>query len=126
LNATVDYHNNKLIIAIVDDEKDIVTLFTDVLQENGYHVIGFTNPLFILDYIREHPDKFSLIIVDYRMSPMQGDELTYKIAKINPKIMMILLTAYEKITNNSLNLEIVKKPITLSRLLQIIKQYLVD
>ncbi|HJU59128.1 MAG TPA: response regulator [Nitrososphaeraceae archaeon] len=122
---TVDYHNNKSIIAVVDDEKDIVTLFIEVLQENGYHVMGFTNPLFILDYIREHPDKFSLIIVDYRMSPMQGDELANEIAKINPKIKMIFLTAYDKIPNNSLNMEIVKKPITISILLQIIKQHLV-
>ena len=57
--------------------------------------MGFTNPLFILDYIREHPDKFSLIIVDYRMSPMQGDELANEIAKINPTIKMIFLTAYD-------------------------------
>ena len=37
-----DYHNNKS-IAIVDDEEDNVTLFTKVLQDNNYHVIGFTN-----------------------------------------------------------------------------------
>ena len=56
----------------MDDEEDNVTLFTKVIQDNGYQVMGFTNPLFFIDYIREHPDKFSLIIVDYRMSPMQG------------------------------------------------------
>ncbi|MDF2736544.1 MAG: hypothetical protein K0S93_400 [Nitrososphaeraceae archaeon] len=44
----------------------------------------FTNPLFILDYIHECPDKFSMIIVDYRMSPMQGSELANKISAINP------------------------------------------
>jgi len=61
-------HNKS--IAVVDEEKDNVTLFKDVLQENGYRVMGFTNPIFFLNYIREHPDRFSLIIVDYRMSPM--------------------------------------------------------
>jgi len=35
----VDYHNNKS-IAVVDDEEDNVTLFTKVLQENGYRVMG--------------------------------------------------------------------------------------
>ncbi|HYY70826.1 MAG TPA: response regulator, partial [Nitrososphaeraceae archaeon] len=119
----VGYRNNKS-IAIVDDEVDNVTLFTKVMQENGYHVMGFTNPLFFIDYIREHPDKFSLIILDYRMSPMQGCEISNKISTINPKIKMILLTAYDEIKNNSLNLEIVKKPITNTKLLQIIQQYL--
>ncbi len=32
-----------------EDEEDIVSLFTEVLQEKNYHVMGFTNPLFILD-----------------------------------------------------------------------------
>ncbi|HET9805957.1 MAG TPA: hypothetical protein VFP49_03520, partial [Nitrososphaeraceae archaeon] len=75
--------------------------------------------------IREHPDEFGLIIVDYRMSTtMQGDELANEIAAINPKIKMILITAYDDIGNNDLNLEIVKKPITLSKLLQIIQRHL--
>ena len=58
------------------------------------------------------------------MSPMQGSELASKISVINPKIKMILITAYDDIPNNDLNLEIVKKPITLSKLVQIIQQYL--
>jgi two-component SAPR family response regulator len=33
-----------------------------------------------------------------------------KIAAINPKIKIILITAYDDIKNNDLNLEIVKKP----------------
>ena len=118
------HHHSHKSIAIVDDEEDIITLFTKVIQDNGYHVMGFSNPLFILDYIREYPDSFDLIIVDYRMSPMQGCELSSKISAINPKIKMILLTAYDEVKNNSLNLEIVKKPITNNTLLQIIQQYL--
>ena len=93
-------------IAVVDDEQDIITLFTAVLQQNGYHMIGFTNPLFALNYINNHPDEFGLIIVDYRMSPMHGCELSSKISAINPKIKMILITAYDEIKNNSLNLEL--------------------
>ena len=110
------YHNIKS-IAIVDDEEDTVTLFTEVLQQNGHKVKGFTSPIIILDYFHQHPDDFSLIIVDYRMSPMQGSELASKISAINPTIKMILITAYDDIPNNDLNLEIVKKPITLSKLL---------
>ncbi len=111
-------------IAIIDDEEDIVTLFTEVLQDNGYHVKGFTNPVIAFNFIHEHPDEFSLIIVDYRMSPIQGCELSSKISEINPKIKMVLITAFDDIKSNDLNLEIIKKPITLSKLLQIIQQYL--
>ncbi|HEX2407265.1 MAG TPA: hypothetical protein VHJ38_08655 [Nitrososphaeraceae archaeon] len=30
-------------IALVDDEEDIVNLFTELLKENGYDVYGFTD-----------------------------------------------------------------------------------
>ena len=123
LNEVYYHHNNKS-IAVVDDEEDIVTLFTEVLRENGHKVKGFTNPIFILDYVHQHPDEFRLIIVDYRMSPMQGSELASKISAINPKIKMILITAYDDIPNNDLNLEIVKKAITTSKLLKIIQQHM--
>ena len=85
----VGYNHNKS-IAVVDDEEYIVTIFTEVLQENGYYVMGFTNPLFILDHSSEYPDRVDLIIVDYRMSPIQGCEIFNKISAINPTTKMIL------------------------------------
>jgi DNA-binding NtrC family response regulator len=111
-------------IAVVDDEEDIIIVFKAVLQENGYNVIGFTNPLIALDYIRKYPGIFDLIIIDYKMSPMQGCELSNKISTINPNIKMVIITAYDNVINNGLNLEIVKKPITNTTLLEIIHHYL--
>ncbi|HJU60366.1 MAG TPA: hypothetical protein VJ583_11490 [Nitrososphaeraceae archaeon] len=44
---------------------------------------------------------------------------------INPKIkMMRIINAYNGIRNNDLNFGIVKKPITITKLLQIIQQFL--
>ncbi|HJT83588.1 MAG TPA: response regulator [Nitrososphaeraceae archaeon] len=108
----------------MDDEKDVIFLLTTLLRENSYQVIGFTNPLIALDYISKYPYDFSLIIIDYRMSPMQGCELSNKISKINPNIKMVLITAYNNIINNDLNLEIVRKPITNTKLLEVIHRYL--
>ena len=111
-------------IAVIDDEEDIVKLFTDVIQMNGYFVMGFTNPRFLIDYTREFPDRIGLILIDYRMPQMTGCELANQIVAINPKIKMILITAYDNIVNNALNLEIVKKPITISKILEIVNQYI--
>jgi DNA-binding NtrC family response regulator len=116
--------SSESVVAIVDDEEDIVSLFTEVLQENGFLVIGFTNPLFIIDYIRDFPDQIGLILIDYKMPQMTGCELANQIFAINPKIKMVLITAYDDIVNNALNLEIIKKPITLNRLLEIVKRYM--
>ena len=111
-------------IAVVDDEEDLIIVFKAGRQENGYDVIGFTNPLMALNYIHKHPYEFDLIIIDYKMSPMQGCELSNKISIINPNIKMVIITAYDNVINNDLNLEIVKKPITNTNLLEIIHYYL--
>jgi DNA-binding NtrC family response regulator len=113
--------SSESVVAIVDDEEDIVSLFTEVLQENGFLVIGFTNPLFIIDYIRDFPDQIGLILIDYKMPQMTGCELANQIFAINPKIKMVLITAYDDVINNALNLEIVKKPIGISKIMEIVK-----
>ena len=56
------------------------------------------------------------------MSQMTGCELANQISAINPKIKMVLITAYDDIVNNALNLEIIKKPITLNRIVETVKQ----
>ena len=111
-------------VAIVDDEKYLVTLFTELLQENGYYTKGFTDPLSFLEYIRQYPYEFQFIILDYRMSPMQGCELANETVKINPTVKMVLVTAYDDIVKNTLHLEIVKKPIYLNQILELVKRYI--
>jgi DNA-binding NtrC family response regulator len=110
------------VVAMVDNEEDIVSLFIELLQANGYVVIGFTNPLFLIDYIQEHPNQFGLILIDYRMPQMTGCQLANQIHATNPKIKMILLTAFDDIVNNVLNLEIAKKPITLNQILELVER----
>lgn len=55
---------------------------------------------------------------------MTGCELANQIHAITPKIQMVLITAYDDIVNNALNLEIIKEPITLNRILKKIEQYI--
>jgi DNA-binding NtrC family response regulator len=111
-------------VAMIDDEKDNVSLFIELLQANGYAIIGFTNPLLLIDFIHEHPEQFRLILIDYRMPQMTGCQLANQIHAINPKIKMILLTAFDDVINNTLNLEIAKKPITLNQILELVERNL--
>ena len=111
-------------IAIMDNDEDTVNLFTDVIQMNGYIVIGFENPYFLIDYINENPEQLEFIIIDYRMPQMTGCKLANQINKINPNIKMVFVTGYDNIINNTLNLEIFKKPLTVSQIIEIVNKYL--
>ena len=55
---------------------------------------------------------------------MTGCDLAKKIAEIDPRIKMILITAYNDIVNNTLNLELIHKPIKIIELVQIINHYM--
>jgi CheY-like chemotaxis protein len=82
-----------LAIAIVDDDEDIVNLFTDLLRDSGYNVVGFTNPFLLLDYIHHHHNQFHLVLIDYKMPQITGCELANKITDINSRIEIVLITA---------------------------------
>jgi CheY-like chemotaxis protein len=111
-------------IALVDDDEDTVNLFTYFLRENGYDVVGFTDPLLLLDYILHHDNQFRLVVIDYQMPQITGCELANKIADINPRIKMVLLTAINDIINNKLNLEVIHKPLRIHQLLRLVAKYI--
>ena len=111
-------------IGLVDDDEDIVNLFTDLLRENGYDIYGFTNPLLLLDYIHHHDNQFRLVLIDYKMPQMTGCELANKIADINSRIEMVLITAVNDIVKNNLNLELILKPVRMHQLLDIVAKYM--
>jgi DNA-binding NtrC family response regulator len=111
-------------IAIVEDDDDILTLFTEIIREHGYPVIGFTNPSSFVEYLRIHRAEFDLILIDYKLPQMTGCDLAEKIIEINPQMKMILITAYDDIINNTFNLELIHKPIKINELVQIIRRYM--
>ncbi len=111
-------------IAFVDDDEDIVNLFTELLRGNGYDISGFTNPFLLLDYIHHHNNHFRLVLIDYKMPQITGCELANKIADINSRIEMVLITAATDIVKNNLDLELIHKPLRMYQLLHIVAKYM--
>ena len=101
-----------------------MNLFREVIKESGYDTMGFTNPIVAIDYMNIHHDKFGLFIIDYEMPLMKGCELANKIAEIDTNINMVLVTALNDVVNNTLNLELIYKPLRISQLLHILRRYM--
>ena len=57
-------------IMIIDDEEDILNLFNDFLQQQGYSVTICNDPILALQEIEKKPQEYSLIITDIRMPGM--------------------------------------------------------
>ena len=95
-------------------------MFKVILQENGYSVNTFTNPIVAFEHLLKNPDKYELVISDYRMPYLNGYELATKVKELNENIKVILISAYDSIEDNKLNFELLRKPVTLQKLLDIV------
>ena len=82
-------------IMIIDDDQDILNLFSDFLQNKGYDVVSYLDPIAALEEIEERPQGYSLIITDIRMPGISGLELIKRVCKINQDIRVILMSAFE-------------------------------
>ncbi|MDW3626505.1 MAG: response regulator [Nitrososphaeraceae archaeon] len=119
INTAITMGNDRSTIVVVDDESDLVFMFKVTLEMNGYNVIGFTNPVEALEYLKKNHDKCTLLITDYRMPEINGCELATKIKEIDEKIKVIIITAYENIIENT-DFELIKKPISTTKLLEVV------
>jgi len=114
----------KWLVAIVDDELDIVNLFRDALNKiRGLSIFTFTDPLTAFEHIRMNKSKYAVVISDLRMPGINGMDLIYKIKKENPLIRTLLMTAFEvddkvfeEYTKNKIIDGFLQKPLKLSAL----------
>jgi CheY-like chemotaxis protein len=84
---------NKRKILVVDDEPDNASIFTMGLEDGGFEVDTFTNPLLALSIFKAGR-KYDLLFLDIKMPNMNGFELYEEIRKIDNKVKICFLTAF--------------------------------
>ena len=82
-------------ILIVDDEEMICSIMSRRLSREGYACVTARNGREALNQF--YKGAFSLIVSDIRMPEMDGLELLKKVKAINPKTMMVMVTAYAEL-----------------------------
>ena len=87
--------SEKKYILAVDDDSNIVTLIEQMLRKHGFKASAFTNPPMALEHFTKNHNNCSLILSDIRMPGMNGYEFIKKVKKINSKVKVILMTAFE-------------------------------
>ena len=112
-------------IAIIADEADLVDLFQEILESDGFKVCAYTDPIEAYNHIQKNPNDYGLILSNYRMSVMNGNELCTKLMRINSQFKVILMSAYENIEDVS-KFKFMRKPTTIANLLQIVKNTIAE
>jgi DNA-binding response OmpR family regulator len=114
--------NSKKRILLVDDEPDITFALGIGLEDNGFVVDTFNDPLLALQAFKEKEKKnelYSLALIDIKMPKMNGFELYNEIRKIDDKVKVCFITAFD-IKKEDVEC-LIRKPILLENLVKKVK-----
>jgi DNA-binding response OmpR family regulator len=78
-------------ILLIDDEPDVTYTIKKILEDNGFKVDDFNDPILALNYYKVN--FYDLVILDIKMPKMDGFELYTKIREKEPKVKICFLTA---------------------------------
>lgn len=80
------------VILCVDDELSGLQLRKIILETHGYRVLTAASGPKALDLFAQHP--VDLVVLDFRMPEMLGDEVAERMRAVKPDVPIIMLSAY--------------------------------
>jgi two-component system, OmpR family, response regulator ChvI len=107
-------------ILLVDDESDVTTALTFALEDYGFEVDSYNNPLAALSNFKSN--YYDLAILDIKMPEMDGFELSRKIRTEDENLRICFLTALTDLRDHMLDINdlspafvkdrVIRKPIS--------------
>lgn len=107
-------------ILIAEDDQELRQLFQHVLVQNGYTVIGVSNGLEALEYLKN--EYFDLIISDVMMPEMDGFSLARSLRNSGVQTPLLMITAKDSFDDMRLGFssgtdDYMVKPININEML---------
>ncbi len=85
--------NKNYKIIAVDDEEGIIDSLSIFLKRSGYEFVGATDPEQAIEMVKN--EHFDLMILDFIMTPIHGDQVVEEIRKFNKELYILLLTGHK-------------------------------
>ncbi len=85
--------SNGIKVLVVDDEIGIIDSLSIFLKKSGYIFTGITDPIEAIQRVKE--EHFDLMILDFIMTPIHGDQVVEEIRKFNKELYILLLTGHK-------------------------------
>jgi CheY-like chemotaxis protein len=81
---------------VVDDEKDVLIIIAKRLEQEGYEVHSFSDPIKAIQHIESDGCmECDVLISDVRMPQINGFQLVRRIRELRPDMKIIMMTAFE-------------------------------
>ena len=115
------------LVLVIDDEPHLLEVYETMLDMLGYRTITAKNGREGIQKFFENNKKISLVILDYGMPDMNGEQVYYAIKKINPFAEVILSTGMGEQRRISHfvslnNVRLLQKPFTLEDLAKVLSE----
>lgn len=91
--------NNKLLnakILIIDDDVNMMDILSVILSKYGHTVKTFTEPVSAIEELKQN--KYDILIVNYLMSPVNGDRVVELVREFDKEIYIILMSMHKDLT----------------------------
>ena len=85
--------NSTYKILAVDDEQGIIDSLSIFLKRSGYSFTGLNNPNDAINLLKK--EHFDLLLLDFIMTPLHGDQVVEEIRKFNKDLYILLLTGHK-------------------------------
>ena len=92
-NENKENNNSSYKILAVDDEIGIVDSLSIFLKRSDYSFSGETDPVKAIERVKN--EHFDLLLLDFIMTPLHGDQVVEEIRKFNKDLYIILLTGHK-------------------------------
>jgi len=117
-------------ILYIEDDLNSQILMREMLQSIGYSVTAYSSVESAVEFIRQYPDSFDLVLTDYMLGDLDtgGEIIANHIHEVRPSCPVILITGYFKRLKTRVKREnkfsyIVQKPVGIAQISQIISRF---
>jgi CheY-like chemotaxis protein len=86
-------YRNEFTILVVDDDASFLHLVSSVLRKHGFNVLNASSGVKGLTMFTYAPGDIRLVLLDYTMPQLNGDETLHHLRKLNPSIKVVAVTA---------------------------------
>ncbi|MFA6562800.1 MAG: response regulator [Verrucomicrobiia bacterium] len=91
-------------ILVIDDNTSVLNMVRLALESEGYTVLAASNPQEGIELFKQHSASISLVLLDFRMPEMSGDQVFDCLQKINADVPVLLMTGFYEDTKEATQL----------------------
>ena len=79
-------------ILLIDDDVQYTNITKRFLESDGFNITAHNNPVEALEMCKK--ERFDIILLDYYMPEMNGNEFLVKLREFDTRVLVILQTGY--------------------------------